>query len=526
MNLWRILKDRLGPLLEIDGDLLIGHNNGTFQLIDGRFEKICEETGGWAMTELRSGLVIQSTYNGLITLEKKSDKWQLRQKLTNGGLQIGKFRLDKNTLLGYYSNYGVCILVLDSDYSEVLADNRFAEIDGFSLQDELVFTIPPDPIGLIVENEIYALQNNELVLVSEKNRHNYDKSIQYNTHISTIINQYRATNTNFINYTAYPEELLAGTDDGYILVKEGAVEINKSKVELDYFLINGRRVEEPNPSFAPNENDLIVQLLTNEYDETQSLGEYQLEGWDTSYYAIPENGKLEFLNLDDGNYELLVRALSTKENGLLTFKISPHWYESWVGYMLYFLLGMIMLYLVNKQAQRQHKKEQERLIKAQQKELESAQMKSKNENLEKEVLYKSKMLANSTLALVQKNKLLGDLRIVIQRETANTKSNTFPKNKIYKLIDRNINSDKDWEIFESNFAAVHKNFLDKLKEICPEISTGELKLAAYIKMNLASKEIAPLLNISVRSIENKRYRLRKKLGVDKEKSLKEYLMML
>jgi len=136
------------------------------------------------------------------------------------------------------------------------------------------------------------------------------------------------------------------------------------------------------------------------------------------------------------------------------------------------------------------------------------------------------MLANSALALAQKNKLLGELRAVIQKETAQKVSGSFPKNKIYNLIDRNINSDSDWEIFERNFAAVHKNFLDQLKSICPEISTGELKLAAYIKMNLASKEIAPLLNISVRSIENKRYRLRKKLGVDRDKSLKEFLMML
>lgn len=513
-------------LLEADGDLLIGHNNGTFQLLDDRCVKICEETGGWDMFEVEPGIVLQSTYNGLITLAKTNGRWQLKQKLKNGGLQISKFRIENGTILGNFSNYGLCILKLNNSYSEVLETIKLDEIDGVPLQDGLIFTLPPDPLGLIVDGKVYALQENKLVEVTADKKIIFEKSLQYNSLISNIKTHDPAINTNFIDQSKYPEKLLLGTDDGYMSVFNEGDWTSNSSIELDYYMINGKVVEEQNPDFDPNENDLIVQLASKVYDITHYFGEFRLNGWDTSYYPIPENGKLEFLNLDDGDYELLIKDQSSNVEQVLSFSISPHWYESKIGFLLYFLLGLTLLYIVNKKAQRQYRKEQEALIMAQQKELETAQMKARNENLEKEILYKSKMLANSTLALAQKNKMLGDLRAVIQKETANGKSISIIKNKIYQLIDRNINNNKDWEIFEQNFAAVHKNFLDQLKVICPQITTGELKLAAYIKMNLVSKEIAPLLNISVRSIENKRYRLRKKLGVDKDKSLKEFLMML
>lgn len=74
----------------------------------------------------------------------------------------------------------------------------------------------------------------------------------------------------------------------------------------------------------------------------------------------------------------------------------------------------------------------------------------------------------------------------------------------------NLTSEQDWEIFETNFNQVHEHFFKKLKEEFPDLTPGDLKLAAYLKMNLTSKEIAPLLNISIRGVENKRYRLRMK----------------
>ncbi|MEM6879372.1 MAG: LuxR C-terminal-related transcriptional regulator, partial [Bacteroidota bacterium] len=73
------------------------------------------------------------------------------------------------------------------------------------------------------------------------------------------------------------------------------------------------------------------------------------------------------------------------------------------------------------------------------------------------------------------------------------------------------------------FEEVHEAFLTRLRQTHPKLTSGDLKLAAYLRMNLSSKEIAPLLHISIRGIENKRYRLRTKLGLDSRTNLNEYL---
>jgi Sigma-70, region 4. len=71
---------------------------------------------------------------------------------------------------------------------------------------------------------------------------------------------------------------------------------------------------------------------------------------------------------------------------------------------------------------------------------------------------------------------------------------------------------------------VHDDFFKRLLLTYPQLTPGDLRLAAYLKLNLSSKEIAPLLNISVRGVENKRYRLRKKLGLPEEANLTEFIL--
>ena len=84
--------------------------------------------------------------------------------------------------------------------------------------------------------------------------------------------------------------------------------------------------------------------------------------------------------------------------------------------------------------------------------------------------------------------------------------------------------EQDWESFSSHFDQVHSDFLKRLKAKYPQISPKDLKMAAYLRLNLSTKEIAPLLNISIRGVEISRYRLRKKLELDTTVNLSEYMM--
>ena len=93
-----------------------------------------------------------------------------------------------------------------------------------------------------------------------------------------------------------------------------------------------------------------------------------------------------------------------------------------------------------------------------------------------------------------------------------------------KIIDKNLNNTDDWKMFQEAFNNADKKFLNKIKAKHPELTPNDLRLCAYLRLNLSSKEIAPLLNISPRSVEVKRYRLRKKMILPHDANLTHYIL--
>ena len=96
------------------------------------------------------------------------------------------------------------------------------------------------------------------------------------------------------------------------------------------------------------------------------------------------------------------------------------------------------------------------------------------------------------------------------------------KNLIHE-IDHNTDLDEQWQQFKLHFDSVHKGFFERLLKNFPKLTPNELKLCAYLRMNLSTKEIAQMLNISTESVTTKRYRLRKKLGLEKDENLVGYI---
>ena len=98
--------------------------------------------------------------------------------------------------------------------------------------------------------------------------------------------------------------------------------------------------------------------------------------------------------------------------------------------------------------------------------------------------------------------------------------------KISSLIESNLNTEKDWEVFEFYFNEIHRNFFKSLKSEFPNLTPTELKLCAYIRLNKSSKEISSLMNISLRGVETGRYRLRKKLNLTRDESFLDVFLRI
>ena len=148
-------------------------------------------------------------------------------------------------------------------------------------------------------------------------------------------------------------------------------------------------------------------------------------------------------------------------------------------------------------------------------------MKLRNDKLQHEIDSKTRELASSTMSIIKKNEILNTIKSeLVEVKDAN---NIKP---VLKIINKNLSNTDDWEVFQEAFNNADSDFLKKVKIAHPILTPNDLRLCAYLRLNLASKEIAPLLNISARSIEIKRYRLRKKMDLPHEKSLVEYILEL
>jgi DNA-binding CsgD family transcriptional regulator len=149
----------------------------------------------------------------------------------------------------------------------------------------------------------------------------------------------------------------------------------------------------------------------------------------------------------------------------------------------------------------------------------------RDENLGLEIKKKNSELASSTLNNIKKNELLVKLIEDIEKIDKELLNNSLhmPIRKIINNINYHLVDKDDWLTFELNFRNAHTDFFKKLRDKHPDLSSNEIKLSAYLKLNLSSKEIASLMHISIKSIEQARYRLRKKLNLPQDSSLVNYI---
>lgn len=151
--------------------------------------------------------------------------------------------------------------------------------------------------------------------------------------------------------------------------------------------------------------------------------------------------------------------------------------------------------------------------------------KLEKEKVDAELAFKKKELTTHALHLAKKNEVLEDLK----QKAETLKQTDASKNgyqQLIRTIDFDLQDDNNWKNFSRYFEEVHKDFNSNVKERFPDITANELRLLALLKMNLSSKEIANILNISQEGIKKARYRLRKKLNIATEDSLQDLVLSL
>ena len=276
----------------------------------------------------------------------------------------------------------------------------------------------------------------------------------------------------------------------------------------------------------------------------QTLFSFRLKGFDDTWSDWTAQHLKEYTNLMEGKYvfELKAKNIYEKESEIITFDfiIEPPFYRSRFAYIIYSLLFVLLILILIRyfkkrvdNARRHEKLKHERVLQTKEmafkkevKQSEAEIERLQAEKLKGEMRHKNMELANATMHLIQKNKFLMKLKGDLNKMwgEAKVESVKYEIKKIVSKIDKDFKNEQHWEVFDAYFDEVHQDFIHRLKEKHPALTPNDLRLCAYLRMNLSTKEIAPLMNISVRGLEISRYRLRKKLELSRDLNLTEYIL--
>jgi hypothetical protein len=282
-------------------------------------------------------------------------------------------------------------------------------------------------------------------------------------------------------------------------------------------------------------NHIAFELSLPGYSRRPPGVSYRLNGYDPEWMPAPPDYVISYSNIPYGSYtfEATLKNIQGETVASLAypFRIKPPFYLSFAAFVLYILLACalftvgIKAYTASvvrkknrlgekqKKEQEQQLKEQERLI-----------IKLQNEKLENELSYKSKELASATLSLIAFNDFLTALKKDIQAQTVNDPYAKKYYDKLVRWISENQTKEDEWDIYQNNFDRVHEHFFRKLKMRYPDLTPGDLRMCALLRLNMPTKDMAKMLNLSVRGVEGARYRLRRKLCLPEGENLIDFMI--
>jgi ligand-binding sensor domain-containing protein/DNA-binding CsgD family transcriptional regulator len=541
-----------------DDRLWCSHNNGTF-LVQGRqINWLFTTTGVWRTGTVpgRQDLLLQSTYTGFIVLEKADDTWHYRNKISGLQKPIKNFFFDQEGYVwALHGTRGLWRLqfnpeldsittLLDIDQSDGLPstfgmsltrmDGRLIVGSNNSFFEWNTITQHLEPLdsfhGQALEGQrlrLMAGRGQEWFLSEDKRLHWFrgdsllaDFPVQMVPNFEKIIG---------LDSTTY----LFCLDDGYATLNTSDMETEQKDISKIEPLISKIEVVRPKRrlyypfradeqlnttlEFAPAERQIRFHYALPYYGEA-TLYRHRILGFEEEFSEWSPTATAEITSLGAGDYVFELQANHSTTTVRLPFQVLPHWYETVFARIFYVMLALLVALLIWRWHRSRLRKHLEELAREKEKQLQEERIRSRNEKLQEDILRKSQELANSTFNLVRKNEILIQLKETLAHNPR------ADHRQLIRLIDRHLSDEEDWQMFETNFNQVHEVFFKKLKQTYPDLTPGDLRLAAYLRMNLSSKEIAPLLNISLRGVENKRYRLRRKIELDNEENLTDFLM--
>jgi len=564
----------------VDNNILLSHGEGAFIIKNDKAIKLStDDYGFWRFLQLEkdSNQIYAGTYKGIQPFEKSANGFELKasnigieessrflEEDTNGDLWMshpyrGVFRIEKlNTsespviitlgsddgLLSNTNNHVfkikgellVCaekgIYYYDPSTKKLLFHEQLNELLGAETKTRRLFESPKGNIWYITENDVgrikiaagivdYKVEKQSFPEIASKLNRGFEKIF------FTSDNKIYLTATDgFLEFNPRTES--ESREEFQIVLKK--IIVNNERAA---FLDDGETLglsDSDDRTLNHKNNNLAFSVGATSYLQSSSLRyQYWLEGFDEAWGNWTESGTKEYTNLPSGSYTFRVRAKNfsnqIKEKTIASFEIDAPWYKSKLAYAFGFILLLALLFWLNRRSDKKISAIEEKAdSKIQNSRLEVQRL--ENEKIQQELAHKNRELISATAHLLQKNETIESLTndlVQIKKNVQNKESNKEIE-RLIRVLKTDSTKDKDWNQFMMHFNDLNRDFFVRLKEEFPALTPKDLKLCAYLKMNLSSKEIATLLNVSVRGVEASRYRLRKKMSLGSEENITELML--
>ncbi|MFZ1703980.1 MAG: hypothetical protein WAT79_06510 [Saprospiraceae bacterium] len=539
-------------LFEAEGHLYCGHNEGTFLIEGKKIKKISGVTGGWyniEVPESKGNLWVQGNYTGLLIFKLMEGKLQLSHKIEGYTYPVKKCMFKNGFLWVNGPNRGLVRLTLDRHLKHVIDQKQYGKMKGLEDANNLDlyefntkmmvndgeqhfeydeksdhFFVHPlmstfEP-GFIVrainKNDWVRVYRDHIILMEgEKVTRFHEITLTKDYHNVTLLD------TNQVVYCK---------DDGYFLESLSSHQKLKSTtpIPINITLSFDNHTCQTNTfnEIPGNHYTLTAQFYDNVYDKDKKYL-FRLLPIQKDWKMTHSLSAVHLSKLPPGVYTLEIKR-NDQTVGYKLFKVLAPWYSNTIAKIGYILLALGIGFWTKKyydgqlqKAKNQHESEQKRLIKEHQLDIE-------NQRLLHENKIKNKELASSAMQLVQKNEILQEIKneLIDIRKSSHHTLTTKDFQIMMKQINTNLTQEENKKLFDNSFEEMHDSFIQNLKKQYPLLTKDDMKLATYIRMDLSTKEIAPLFNISLRGLENKRYRLRKKLHLDVDVNLLQFFQKI
>ena len=557
----------------IDGQLLCGHDLGTFYIDSNTAIKIANKPGTWIFKKhpTDNSILLQGNYKGIFVLEKANNNWRIRNKLAGFDISSRFIEFVNDSLILVSHEYkGVFNLKINPELTiikEITLEESVKKGNNASLAsfDSEIFYNNPDGIfrydkqnfkffkDLALSNEIGVSNylsgkminddNGSFWMFSNSKIHYLFKDIFSDEFKFKSFYFEKNTANNVLGFEHVAKhkgsKYLLGSNTGYLLVDLGKIKKARPIVSFGKIRVTDKSNDQ---TYLPLNQELTLNTENNNIKFFISSFNYQkydkvmyqlmLVGFDQDWRPWTSSAGLALNNLPTGEYFLKARTKVRNEisKSISSKKISvlPPWYFSNEMYFIYFILFLTSIFLVNKIYVFYYKRQQNKLIEVNIRKLELIElgnqrelMKVRNEQLQNDIESKNREIAIATMSTLKRNEFLNKIKKDLTDMESLTKVG-----QLIKKINKNLKNNDDWQYFEDAFNNADKDFFKEIKAKHQELTNNDLKLCAFLRLNLSSKEIAPLLNISVHSVEIKRYRLRKKMNLSREIRIVDYIMTL